>query len=320
MQANNKDSIPNTIAVALGLCLVCSLLVSLAAVGLKPFQTKNIELDRKKNLLEVTGFSAAEIAAGGGIESLFEKRFDTQVIDLETGKPALDELKVALKAAGKLIPDDQVKTQYDQFWASKSKKESVADPIPRSEDVANVKYREKFSHVFVLLAEDGKTPEKYIFPVRGYGLWSMMQGYLALQPDFQTVAGLTFYDQKETPGLGGEVVNPIWKSYWDGKKVYDPETQDVKLSVIKGAVDPDNPNVDYQIDGLSGATITANGVSNMLEYWMGPAGFGNYIAVQKGQTPPSKEPAGETTKAESKTSANDVNQSQTIDNLRGNHG
>ena len=116
-----RDSISNTIIMSLVLCLICSLLVSMAAIGLKPVQSLNEELDRKKNLLEVTGFSATEIEEGGGVEALFTKRFETQVIDLETGELALDQLKVALTAAGKNLGEGTL-NQYDQFWASKSKK------------------------------------------------------------------------------------------------------------------------------------------------------------------------------------------------------
>ncbi len=102
----------------------------------------------------------------------------------------------------------------------------------------------------------------------------MLKGYLALEPDFETVAGLTFYEHKETPGLGGEVENKTWKAQWDGKKVYKGE--DVELHVVKGAADNE-----YEIDGLSGATITSNGVTNMIKYWMGPNGFQAFMEQQK---------------------------------------
>lgn len=272
MQPKSKDSMANTFIVAVVLCLVCSFLVSAAAVGLKSYQGRNVELDRKKNILEVTGFSENEIDQAGGVEALYEKRFETIVIDLDTGMQALPELKAALEKAGKDLGGD-VLGKYDQFWASKSKKDAVSDKVPRQVDIASIKYREKFSHVFILKSEDGKI-EKYVFPVRGYGLWSMLKGYLALEPDFQTVAGLTFYEHKETPGLGGEVENDAWKAYWQGKKVYDDG--EVKLEVVKGSA-----TNEYEIDGLSGATITSKGVSNMIEYWMGPNGFGPFIEQRK---------------------------------------
>ncbi len=273
MPANNKDSIANTFITALVLCLVCSFLVSAAAVGLKTRQLTNVELDRKKNILEVTGFTAEDIDSAGGIESLYDERFETHVINMETGQDGLEELTAALKVAGKDLGDN-VLGKYDQFWASRSKKKSLSDPIDKAEDIASVKYREKFSHVFVLKDANGK-PAKYVFPVRGYGLWSMMRGFLALEPDFKTVAGLTFYEQKETPGLGGEVQNPQWKKLWPNKKVYN-DAGEVELEVVKGV----GTSV-YEVDGLSGATITSKGVSNMIEYWMGSNGFGPYIERQK---------------------------------------
>ena len=279
MQAENRDSLANTFIVATALCLVCSAIVSVAAIGLRSYQAENITLDRKKNLLQVVGFSADEISSGGGIEELFDKRFDVEIIDLETGKQAVKAAEEAVSEAGKDLGDDEneVLANYDQVWASKSKKKPVSDPIPSAEDVAGIKYREKFSHVYVMKGDDGKTISKYVFPVRGKGLWSMMKGYLAVEPDFETIAGLTFYEQGETPGLGGEVMNPKWKAKWVDKKIYKGD--EVAIRVVKGA-----GSGDYQVDGLSGATITSNGVSYMLEYWLGPEGFMPYIKNQSSKT------------------------------------
>ena len=279
MQAKNKDSLANTFIVATLLCLVCSALVSFAAIGLRSFQATNVTLDRKKNLLQVVGFSADEIESGGGIEELFDKRFDVQIIDLKTGKPAVEQADEAVAEAGKDLGEDEeeVLANYDQVWASKSKKKPVSDPIPSSDDIAGIKYREKYSHVYVMKDEDGKTVSKYVFPVRGKGLWSMMKGYLAVEPDFETIAGLTFYEQGETPGLGGEVMNPKWKAKWEDKKIYKGD--EVAIKVVKGS-----GNGEYQVDGLSGATITSNGVTYMLEYWLGPEGFMPYIKNQSSKT------------------------------------
>jgi Na+-transporting NADH:ubiquinone oxidoreductase subunit C len=278
----NKDSYANTFIVATVLCLVCSFLVSTAAVGLKPFKERNIALDRKKNILQVTGFTKDDIKSAGGADELFEQRLTATIIDLDTGEEAIDECKTALETAGKKIGDD-VLNNYDQFWASRSKKPSVSKKLEKKQDIVGIKYREKYSHVFTLKDADGKI-EKYVFPVRGYGLWSMMQGYLAVEPDFQTVAGLTFYEQGETPGLGGEVLNPKWKSKWPGKQIF--EDGEVSLKVSKG----DQTNNEYGVDALSGATITSNGVSKMMKYWMGPDGFGPFIDRQKSAAPPSASP------------------------------
>ena len=235
-------------------------------------QEANALKDRQTNILKVTGFTDQNVAEAGGVGKLFEDRFDTQIIDLETGKAAPEECKEAVEAAGKKV--NNIVDDYDQIWCSKSKKKSVADKLDKKTDIVGIKYREKYAQVFTLKSKDGKI-EKYVFPVRGYGLWSMMQGYMAVEPDLETVAGLTFYAQGETPGLGGEVTNPRWKKKWEGKELY--KDGEVELEVKKG----DQSNNEYAVDALSGATITSNGVTNLVHFWMGEEGYGPYIAQQK---------------------------------------
>lgn len=285
---HNKDSLPNTLIVATVLCLVCSTLVSVAAVGLKSIKDRNILLDRKSNILAVAGFESDQIKSAGGIDELFKSRFDARIIDLATGNDAVDQCKAAMEGAGKVL--DDVVGDYDQLWASKSKKdqdwgkkndkEPICLRLEKKADIAGIKYRENFSHVFILKSESGAV-DKYVFPVRGMGLWSMMRGYLAVEPDLQTVAGLTFYEQGETPGLGGEIVNEQWKAKWTGKQIYSDG--EVLLEVCKG----DQTNNEYGVDALSGATITSNGVTKMIDYWMGPDGFGPFIKRQKTEAPSS---------------------------------
>jgi Na+-transporting NADH:ubiquinone oxidoreductase subunit C len=98
---------------------------------------------------------------------------------------------------------------------------------------------------------------------------------MAIENDFNTVSGLVFYDHKETPGLGAEVDNPKWKALWAGKKIYDENG--VKLQVIKGIVSKDDAEIEYKVDGLSGATLTARGVSNMISYWFGESGYSKLL-------------------------------------------
>ncbi|MEL7496368.1 MAG: Na(+)-translocating NADH-quinone reductase subunit C [Planctomycetota bacterium] len=269
----NKDSLANTFIVATVLCLVCAALVSTAAVALKPYKLANILLDKRTNILKVCEFTEEDIDAAGGVNDLFLERFETVIIDLETGELAMDEAKEACEEIGKQFVD--FTNDFDQIWCSKSKEDPVADKLEKKADIVGIKYREKYSHVFILRSKDKTKIEKYVFPVRSYGLWSMMKGYLAVEPDLQTVAGLTFYEHAETPGLGGEITNPVWKAKWPGKKIYDDG--EVELAVKKAA-DEESP---YEIDALSGATITSNGVTSLVEFWMGDRGFGAYIEKQK---------------------------------------
>ena len=271
----NKDSPINTSIVAGSLCLVCALVVSTAASSLKKVQDENIRVDRKKNLLAVTQFPEESMASSELIKSTFTDNFKRIIIDMETGEEAADECLAAMQAIGKKWEDtDELIENYDQYQASKTKREEVAIKI-EGDDPAVIKYREKYSFVYVRNNSDG-SPMTYVFPVRGYGLWSMMHGYLAVKPDFQTVEGLVFYDQAETPGLGGEVKSERFKGAWPGKQLY-AENGDVQIRVIKSA-----PKDDHSIDALSGATITSNGVTNAMNYWMGPEGFKPYIDRQKG--------------------------------------
>jgi Na+-transporting NADH:ubiquinone oxidoreductase subunit C len=127
--------------------------------------------------------------------------------------------------------------------------------------------------IFVL--RDGDRTEGLVLPVEGYGLWSTLYGYLALEADANTIRGITFYEHGETAGLGGEVDNPRWKALWPGRRAFD-ENGELRIRVKKGAAGP--PDRDpYQVDGLSGATLTTNGVTHLIHFWLGENGFGRYL-------------------------------------------
>ena len=106
--------------------------------------------------------------------------------------------------------------------------------------------------------------------------WGTLFGYISIENDFNTVAGLEFYSHKETPGLGAEVDNPKWISIWPGKRIYKNEV--VELTVLKGPVPSDASDRDYKVDGLSGATLTSRGVTNMISYWFGESGYSKLLA------------------------------------------
>ena len=95
-----------------------------------------------------------------------------------------------------------------------------------------------------------------------------------------TIDGLNFNSHGETPGLGGEVDNPNWKAQWKGKKIFNKEEQ-IAIKVVKGKANKNSDKFLYQVDGLSGATITSNGVSYLLEFWLGESGYGPYIQNRK---------------------------------------
>ena len=101
----------------------------------------------------------------------------------------------------------------------------------------------------------------YAIPISGKGLWSTLYGYFAVEPDGITAKGITFYAHKETPGLGGEVDKPWFQNNFIGKRFVDEEGNLVGVKVMKGKANPESP---YEVDGISGATITSKGLESFL--------------------------------------------------------
>ncbi|NNC55625.1 MAG: Na(+)-translocating NADH-quinone reductase subunit C, partial [Pseudomonadales bacterium] len=207
------------------------------------------DLDRKRNILLAAGLCGKQC----DVEAQFSA-IETRLVNLETGTFV-----------------DAVPEAFDQRKAAKDPARSTK--LDSDADLAKISRRE--NQALIYLVESNGSFEKVILPVHGYGLWSTLYGFIALESDLNTVAGLGFYDHAETPGLGGEVDNPRWKAQWPGKKVY--KNGDVELGLLKGAVDPSAPNAKYKVDGLSGATLTGRGVTNLIQFWLGENGFRPFL-------------------------------------------
>ncbi len=255
--SGNKETVVRTLLVALVVSLVCSSLVASAAVVLKPRQVANAILDMRRNILEVAGLLDPDV----DVDAAFA-RIEPRVVDLETGA----------------YVDDLDPETFDPADAAKDPERSVE--VPADIDVARVGRRAKRALVY-LVRENGEV-SKIILPVSGYGLWSTMYGFLALEADGNTVADITFYAHGETPGLGDFITKPAWRVLWRGKRAFDPSGEP-RLQVIKGRVSEDDPLADYHVDGVSGATLTGNGVTKMMQYWLGEHGYGPYLqSIQRG--------------------------------------
>ena len=112
---------------------------------------------------------------------------------------------------------------------------------------------------------------KYILPVRGKGLWGPIWGYIALDDDKQTIYGTTFDHDSETPGLGAEIATQAFQKQFRDKRIFDESDELTSIQVVKGGATPDDP---HRVDGISGGTITSQGVESMLEdYFEGYKAF-----------------------------------------------
>jgi len=266
-----KDSKGYTLLFASAVCVVCSVFVAGSAVSLRERQEENRILDRQTKVLTVAGLISADAeSTREQVAELFGSRVRPIVVNLSTGETVHCE-------EGEAASEDCVDTTSfdaeDEISGPDTSREmpdhaenGIRAQIPRIPD------RAMLYHV---LADDGETVDSLILPVHGKGLWSTLYGFLALDAqDANTVKGLIFYQHAETPGLGGEVDNPTWQGHWSNPerpiRILDEEGN-VAVEVAK------NARGNHQVDALSGATITSNGVTYLLRFWVAEDGYGPYL-------------------------------------------
>lgn len=244
----SKDSVANTIIVAVGVSLVCSVLVSTAAITLRPTQEANEARFRQTIVLQVAGLYDPDIPVADQFDNI-----EARIVNLATGE----------------FVDDIDASTFDPIAASNDPATSTA--LSSSSDIASLRRRENYAPVY-LVRENGSLSQ-VILPVRGKGLWSTLFGYLSVEPDGNTVRGLKFYEHAETPGLGDGIDRPSWQALWPGKQLTNAAGEP-QIEVVRGQAPPDST---YQVDGLSGATLTGRGVQNLVRFWTGPEGFGPFL-------------------------------------------
>lgn len=243
----NKETIGKTIGVVVALSLVCSILVSSSAVFLKPLQERNKALDKQTNILSVSGFETNTVS------ETYAKHIEAKLLNLDSGE----------------FVDGDANT-YDFQKAAKDPKESIL--LKAAEDPAGIRRRPNVMPVYFAY-DDHRNLTNIVIPVYGMGLWSTMYAYLAVSPDGQTVNGISYYEQGETPGLGAEVENPKWTAQFVGKRVYDDKGNPA-IKVVKGGAPK---GTDWGVDGLSGATLTSDGVQYTLDFWLGSMGYRSFL-------------------------------------------
>ncbi len=223
MRQNNRYTLIFVTATS----LIAALILSISSQSLKGLQEKNVEQDRKQNIL-----AAANLLEEEGCDDVavcYDRYIESYVID----------------SSGKRI-DNPDKPALDIDF----------------EKQLEMKPEERSLPIFVS-KKDGRVVF-YIIPVVGKGLWSTLYGYLALEKDLNTVRGITFYKHAETPGLGSEIEKEWFQDNFRGKKIFNEKGNLVSVKVIKGKVNPDMKNSEHLVDGISGATLTGDGVNELL--------------------------------------------------------
>jgi Na+-transporting NADH:ubiquinone oxidoreductase subunit C len=213
----NKNSY--TFGFAAIMVIVVATLLSVAAISLKPFQDKNVELEKKQNILNSVGIEVEREAAAEAYELYISESF-------------------VVNHLGERVEGDA----FILDLAKEIKKEVEAQ-------------------VFPIFINEKDGVKLYILPMRGKGLWGPIWGYVALQEDLNTVFGAVFDHKGETPGLGAEIKDSKFQAPFSGKTIYEGESL-VSIEVVKGGASEGDM---HGVDGISGGTITSDGVTDMLQ-------------------------------------------------------
>ncbi|MDO4626042.1 MAG: Na(+)-translocating NADH-quinone reductase subunit C [Pasteurellaceae bacterium] len=246
----DKDSVGGTIGIVFALSLICSVIVAGSAVLLKPTQEEQKALDKQKNILKVANLYDANSKIN--VQEVYSKHIDPRCVQLDTGDYV------------------QCPANYDSKAAAKDPKQSTV--LSHDEDTAGIRNRENLAEVYLVKDDEGKV-QQVVLPIYGRGLWSTMYGFVSVKSDANTINDITYYEHGETPGLGGEIENRPFQTRFKDKKLFDEQGKPA-LHVGKGA----SSDKEHGIDAISGSTLTSKGVNNTFKFWLGPKGFGPYLA------------------------------------------
>lgn len=213
------------------LTIVLGGLISLAAIGLRPMQDMQVALDTQKNILG----AVMSLSPSDDVPAIYEERIESLVVDINgeevtevEGEPVIAE-SINIGKQFRLPPEERLYPVYK--FMNKDNPDQV---------------------------------EAYILPVFGNGLWDRIWGYLALKDDLETVQGIVFDHAAETPGLGARITSVEVQERFRDKKIYDDLGELVGINMMKGETGDPSIYGNNEVDGLSGATMTANGVNKML--------------------------------------------------------
>ena len=247
-----NESRTKTLGVAFIVALVAATTVSVTSVMLKPRQQVHIDAAREAKLAAMIATlpGLADIMRETGAETL-----EAVIVDLQTG-----QIDGTLEAA-----------EFD-FLAAQTDPLQATALLPEA-DIAGIRQRPNLAPVYLLQGSDGLA--LVVLPVYGKGYQSTIRAYLALEGNLNTIAGLSIYEQGETPGLGSRITDPAWLGLWSDKEAADAQGE-ITITVVRGAAATSS-----EVDGITGATRSATGVANLVRFWMGPQGYGPFLTRLK---------------------------------------
>lgn len=275
-KATNQDRY--TIFFMVVLSFACALILSILASALQAPQEEAREFDRSKQML-----IAARIVNPDGYFQVRGAEGQYLPAELKNGRLIASDKKVSASAKDVL---DVYRDRIQSFLVNNQGEETSFENagIDEKDYINEYKksgyYQQPLKLVYKIFANPAeekndkeKTVEGYVFPINGMGLWDAIYGFTAIRPDGNTVIGVSWYDQKETPGLGGNIAEAAWQSLFPDKRIFQPnpdgttdfKTANVGITVIKGKVSEvygDSPKGLTAVDGMAGATLTGNGINS----------------------------------------------------------
>lgn len=224
----HESFLKNPFVFAAVTCVLCSFVLSLCAAGLRESQDRNAKTYVHRRILASVGIPGEN---------------ETRLPDSEVEKLFGEKLRfIAVDAEGNV------------------------DEAVTPEQIAEGKVTDRYP---LYIMEGNGQIQAYVLPMTGQGLWGPISGYVALEPDGKTIHGVTFDTKAETPGLGAEIAKPQFQEQFVGKHILDDNGQLVSIQVVKGKAEELAPErADHAVDGVSGATITSNGVTEMFSKWL----------------------------------------------------
>ncbi|MCY4419287.1 MAG: NADH:ubiquinone reductase (Na(+)-transporting) subunit C [Cytophagales bacterium] len=221
-------------------------LLSFTSTYLQPLQKKQIDLDTKKKIL-ATVTSLSDFQTPDEILNLYDQRFVSKVINLQGEEIKVDE-------EGNPLVAEEINIQKNYKLAP-----------------------EKRKYPIFIYQNEKSEPESYIFPMFGNGLWDWISVYVALSGDMNTILGVSFDHKAETPGLGARIASSEVQDRFKAKKIFDETGQLQSVRMLRG--EKGLPLGPHEVDGMSGATLTGRGVTQMLKSYF--SCYAAYILKKK---------------------------------------